>query len=58
MATHSSILACKIQWTKEPGGFYSPWCCKESDMAEHTHMLFSTSFNCECRQQVTVISVL
>ena len=20
MATHSSILACKIPWTKEPGG--------------------------------------
>ena len=24
MATHSSILAWKIPWTKEPGG-YSPW---------------------------------
>ena len=24
MATHSSILAEKIQWTEEPGG-YSPW---------------------------------
>ena len=24
MATYSSILACKIPWTDEPGG-YSPW---------------------------------
>ena len=24
MATHSSILACRIPWTEEPGG-YSPW---------------------------------
>ena len=30
MANHSSILAWKIPWTREPGG-YSPWGCKESD---------------------------
>ena len=35
MATHSSILACEIPWTEEPVR-YSPWGCKESDMAEHT----------------------
>ena len=29
MATHSSILAWRIPWTKEPG--YSPWDCRESD---------------------------
>ena len=23
MATHSSILACKISWTEEPGGLQS-----------------------------------
>ena len=23
MATHSSILACRIPWTKEPGGLQS-----------------------------------
>ena len=23
MATHSSILACRIQWTEEPGGLQS-----------------------------------
>ena len=36
MATHSSIPACKIPWTEEPGGQrslagYSPWDCKELD---------------------------
>ena len=30
MATHSSILAWKIPWTKEPGGLHSPWGSKES----------------------------
>ena len=33
MATHSSILAWKIPWTEEPGG-YSPWDPKEWDMTE------------------------
>ena len=31
LETHSSILAWKIPWTEEPGG-YSPWGRKESDM--------------------------
>ena len=30
MATHSTILAWRIPWTEEPGG-YSPWGRKESD---------------------------
>ena len=34
MATHSSILAWRIPWTEEPGGGYSPWIYKESDMIE------------------------
>ena len=34
MATHSSILACRIPWTEEPGGLHSPWGRKESDTAE------------------------
>ena len=34
MATQSSILAWKIPWTEEPGGGYSPWGYKESDMTE------------------------
>ena len=33
MITHSSILAWRIPWTEEPGG-YSPWNHKESDTAE------------------------
>ena len=33
LETHSSILAWKIPWTEEPGG-YSPWGREESDMTE------------------------
>ena len=33
MATHCSILAWKIPWTEELGG-YSPWGRKELDMTE------------------------
>ena len=33
LAIHVSILAWKIPWTEEPGG-YSPWGRKESDMTE------------------------
>ena len=40
-ATHSSILGWKIPWSEEPGGFQSPWGCKESAMTEH----ISTSMN-------------
>ena len=39
MATHSSILAWEIPWTEKPGGLYSSWSRKESDMTEqHTHI--------------------
>jgi len=34
METHSSNLAWRTPWTEEPGGLYSPWCCKELDMTE------------------------
>ena len=34
MATHSSILVCRIPWTEEPGRLYSPWGCKESVKTE------------------------
>ena len=34
MATYSSILAWRIQWTEEPGRLYSPWGHKESDTTE------------------------
>ena len=33
MATHSSILAWRIQWTEEPGGLQSMG-SQESDMTE------------------------
>ena len=35
MATHTSILAWRIPWTEDPGG-YSPWGLKESDTTEVT----------------------
>ena len=35
MATHSSILAWRIPWTKEPGELQSID-CKESDVTEAT----------------------
>ena len=25
MAAHSSVLACKVPWTEEPGGLQSKW---------------------------------
>ena len=33
MAIHSSILAWRMPWTEEPGG-YSPWGHKELDTTE------------------------
>ena len=35
MATHSSILAWRVPWTEEPGG-YSPQGGKELDTTERT----------------------
>ena len=35
MATHSSILACKIPWTEEPGRLQSMG-SQESDTTEHS----------------------
>ena len=44
MATHSSILAWRILWTKEPGG---PWGHKESDTTEQlTLALYFSGDNC------------
>ena len=44
MATHSSVLAWRIPWTEEPGG-YSPRGRKESDTTErlsaHTRIQLS-----------------
>ena len=35
MTTHSSILAWRVPWTEEPGG-YGPEGCKELDTTEVT----------------------
>ena len=45
MANHSSVLALKIQWTEEPGG-YSPWGRRKSDSTEQlsTKALLSHSY--------------
>ena len=41
MATHSTILAWRIPWTKEPGRL-SPWGRRESDTTEQlTHNLIN-----------------
>ena len=40
MATHSSILACSIPWTEEPGALHSPWGHKESDRTERLTFTF------------------
>ena len=47
MAAHSSILAWKILWTWEPGG-YSPQGSKELDMTErvHTHTQLTGNRGC------------
>ena len=45
MTTHSSILAWRISWTKDPGGLQSMG-CKRSDMTEqltHFQGLFGKS---------------
>ena len=31
MASHSSILACKILWTEDPGGLHRPWGSRDSE---------------------------
>ena len=64
VATHSSTLAWKIPWTEEPGGQYSSWGRKESDMTErslslsHTHTYTysdSSNHNIELTRIIKVI---
>ena len=40
MATHASILAWRIPWTEEPGGYY-PRRSQESDTTEQLTLPFS-----------------
>ena len=51
METHPSIVAWKISWTEESGGF-TPWSHKESDKTEQlTHIVTS-----EEMVEITVIT--
>jgi len=58
MATHSSILAWRIPWTKEPGRLYSSWCCRESDKTEqlktNTENIQSSKSYLKCNVLATV----
>ena len=42
MATHSSILACRIPWTEEPAGLQSMGSqrVRHTEATEHTHVQF------------------
>ena len=46
MATHSSILACRIPWTEELGGLQSTG-RKESDATERLHFHFHFDEDCQ-----------
>ena len=51
MATHSSVLACRISWTEEPGGLQSRGLQRggrDSDLAS-THVGCQTPFHCVSR---------
>ena len=41
MATHSSILACKIPWTEEPGGVQSIELPRVGHDLAHMHSIFN-----------------
>ena len=58
MAIHSSILAWRIPWTEEPGG-YSPWGGKELDTTEVTQHVYmqtwkATLGSCSCLSHVVL----
>ena len=57
MATHSSILAWRIPWAEEPGG-YSPVGCKELDTTKVTEHADTRLCKCHHRhlQNIFVIS--
>ena len=43
MVNHSSILACRIPQTEEPGRLYSPWDQKQSDTTEPLTLSLSSA---------------
>ena len=44
LATHSSILACKIPWTEEPGRLQSMGSQSWTRLSTHTHEIFYLLF--------------
>ena len=57
MATHSSILAWRIPWTEEPGG-YNPWGHKELDTTERlTLSLFEKTWEISSRCRTCYLNV-
>ena len=54
MATHSSTLAWRIPWTKEPGGLYSPWGQEESDATEQLNTFISVTDSITCAQTLNI----
>ena len=53
MATLSSVLAWRIPWIEEPGG-YSPWGHKESDTTEQLNNNSSSKFPILCYFQAYI----
>ena len=49
--THSSILAWRISWSKEPAGLYNRSGRKESDTTEVTKHMLKTWMPNACREE-------
>ena len=63
MANHSTILACKIPQTKEPGRLVSPWGHKGLDTPtisfhEHTIYLYIVISGLLCSFQLWIVKIL
>ena len=58
MATHSRILACRIPWTEEPGGLYSPWGLKELDTTERQTHFKSRQESSTLQDSLSSVSLL
>ena len=54
MVTHSSILAWRIPWIKEPGRLYSPWGRKESDTAEQLTLSLLSHITAHSKKIITM----
>ena len=54
MVTHSSILAWRIPWIKEPGRLYSPWGHKESDKAEQLTLSLLSHITAHSKKIITM----